>query len=380
MPRKTNFEVNGHTYYRVTATVGHDADGKPIRKQFIGSGQRDAEAKRDEYLASIGKGLSVNFDKAVFGVAFEAWFENVLRPAISLSTYGRYEIEYRMRIKAGDLAGMKLADIRAVNVQTYYNNMLKTSSANTVRAVHKLLVNFFSYCVKADLLAKNPMPAVELPKADKSTITNKAISDADIDMLLQAARNNIDNFVFVFAVFTGLREGEILALAHSDIDSENNIIRVNKSVKYMTISGEYSAVLSDAKTPSSVRHVPILDEIQALLKAHIKNEKEKHLQLGIPFDGSTILFSSTTGTYRDGRNVRKSLIRLCKRIGVEKTTFHSLRHTFCTILAKHGVPLKTASELMGHSNIAITAAIYTHVDMNEKRKAIQTLSAYFNKS
>ena len=69
--------------------------------------------------------------------------------------------------------------------------------------------------------------------------------------------------------------------------------------------------------------------------------------------------------------------RLCKRIGVERTTLHSLRHTFCTILAKQGVPLITAAKLMGHTDIKITARIYTHVDNEEKKKGIKKLSVYF---
>ena len=106
---------------------------------------------------------------------------------------------------------------------------------------------------------------------------------------------------------------------------------------------------------------------------------EKHMQLGLPFSQDNILFSSDTCTYREGANLLKSLKRLCKRIGIEETTFHSLRHTFCTILAKQGVPLKTASVLMGHSNISITAKIYTHVDDTEMKKGIEKLSVYFDR-
>lgn len=150
-------------------------------------------------------------------------------------------------------------------------------------------------------------------------------------------------------------------------------------MKYLTVDGEYCPVLSTPKTGSSIRDVPILGEIQALLKLHIRQEKEKYFELGIPFSEDCILFSSEACTYREGHNVRKSLIRLCKRLGMEETTFHSLRHTFCTILARQGVSLKAASVLMGHSDIAITAKIYTHVDKAELKKEIQKLSVYFEK-
>jgi len=75
--------------------------------------------------------------------------------------------------------------------------------------------------------------------------------------------------------------------------------------------------------------------------------------------------------------VLKQFKRLCKRLDIEQATFHSLRHTFCTLLAKQGVPLKTASVLMGHSDIGVTAKVYTHVDDTEKKKGIEKLAAYF---
>jgi len=379
MAKKTNIEINGSNYFRVTATIGKDNSGKPIRKQFYGDSKKEAEAKRDEFILNLSKGLSINFDKALFGLAFKSWFDNVLRPSISLSSYNRYEMDYRIRIKDSSLSQMKLIDIKSIHIQGFYNDLLKSYTVNTVKLTHKLLNNFFNYCVRADLIIKSPMYAVELPKEEKTTATNKAISDTDIEKLVQAAKDDIENFIFIFAIFTGMRQGEILSLCHSDIDFAENTITVNKSVKFLTVDGVYQPVLSQTKTGYSTRTIPIMNEILAPLKAYIRYEKEKHLGLSIPFGANNTLFTSKACTYREAANIRKILIRLCRKIDIEETTFHSLRHTFCTLLAKNNVPLKTASELMGHSDIGITAKIYTHVDMDEKRKGIQKLSAYLEK-
>jgi len=377
MPAKTNTQINAHAYYRVTATIGHDPDGLPIRKQFYGSSKKEAEAKRDEYMNNIKNGLAVGFDKLTFGAAFDAWFEDVLRPSVSLTSYIRYENDYRLRIRGCALSSMRLIDIRAAHVQSFYNGLLERYSVTTVRNAHKLMTNFFLYCVKADILMKSPLGAVELPRAPRQSDTNAALRDEDVAKLRQAVNDNPDSFIFVFAVFTGLREGEALALTFKDIDWENNVIRVNKTVKYLTVDGRYKPVLSDAKTRDSVRAVPILDAVSGLLRTHIQREKEKYFRLGIRFTPDSLVFSSSTGVYRESSNLRRALSRLCKRYDIPETTFHSLRHTFCTILAKQNVPLKTASELMGHSNIAITAKIYTHVDDDEKRRAIEKLAVYF---
>jgi len=121
--------------------------------------------------------------------------------------------------------------------------------------------------------------------------------------------------------------------------------------------------------------VPILEEIQGLLTAHI------NYILGganvIPIQ-DFLLFPSATGTYRETNNFREAYKRLCDKLDIQKgRTIHSLRHTFCTILARQGVSLLDASRLMGHSNVNITAKIYSHVSENDKKNAVQKLAAYF---
>jgi len=218
--------------------------------------------------------------------------------------------------------------------------------------------------------------AVELPKVSAQTETNTALPDADIEKLVAACKEDIRHFPFVFACFTGLRAGELLALTYKDIDFKNGMIDVNKSVKYLTVDGAYKPIVSETKTAASIRRVPILDEVRGLLQAHISHVRQvnKVFTIGDGF----LLFPSTAGTYREQPNFLKTFKRLCDKLGIEKGhTIHSLRHTFCTILARQGVSLLDASRLMGHSNINTTAEIYSHVSENDKKNAVQKLAAYF---
>ena len=376
MPRKTNFTANGNDYFRVTATVGKNADGSPIRKQFYGSSKKEAESKRDEYLNGIRQGLTVGYDKTTFGVAFKHWLEHVQRPAIRISTYTKYETLHRLHIATGSLVGMCLIDIKAANIQEYYYAMLKTTTAKNVYHVNKLLAVFFKYCLEDNIIIRNPLLAVKLPEIPKSTDTNTALTDADIQKLVAACKEDIKYFPFVFATFTGLRSGELLALTFKDLDFKEGMINVNKTVKYLNVDGEFKPLVSEAKTVASMRRVPILKEIQGLLQAHIQNIRQANKILSIT--GDFLLFPSATGTYREHCNFLQAFKRLCARLGIEEgCTIHSLRHTFCTILARQGVSLLDASRLMGHSNVNITAKIYSHVSDNEKKSAIQKLAAYF---
>ena len=377
MPRKTNFSVNGSDYYRVTATIGKKEDGKPIRKQFYGESKKAAELKRDEYLAGIRQGLSVDYQKNTFGIAFRHWLEHVQRHSIKLSTYTKYESFHRLYIAECGLAGMRLIDIKASNIQAFYNGLLDKTTAKNVHQIHKLLKVFFGYCLKADILIRTPLLAVELPKVPKESETNTALSDSDIEKLVKACKEDMKYFPFVFACFTGLRSGELLALTFKDLDFKEDMISVNKSVGYLNVDGEFKPIVSDAKTAASIRRVPILAEIKPLLLSHISNARQIHRVL--PISGDFLLFPSSAGIYREHSNFLQAFKRLCDRLGIEEgRTIHSLRHTFCTILARQGVSLLDASRLMGHSNVNITAKIYSHVSDADKKNAVQKLAAYFN--
>ena len=377
MPKKTNFTVNGSNYFRVTATIGKHPDGKPIRKQFLGKSKKEAENKRDEFLAGLRQGLSVDYQKNTFGIAFKHWLEHVQRHSIGLSTYDKYSRFHRLYIAESELAGMRLIDIKAANIQGYYNALLDKTTAKNINQINKILKIFFKYCLKADILIKNPLLAVELPKIPMQTgKTNTALSDTDIEKLVAACKEDIRYFPFVFICFTGLRSGEFSALTYKDIDYKNSMINVDKSVRYITHDGEYKPLLSEAKTAASIRRIPILEDIKPLLQAHIEHTKE-NLKF-IPFDGNFLLFPSSTGRYREQNNFLQAYQRLCDKLGIRQgRTIHSLRHTFCTILARQGVSLLDASRLMGHSNVNITAKIYSHVTDDDKKNAMQKLSSYF---
>ncbi|MCL2577448.1 MAG: site-specific integrase [Defluviitaleaceae bacterium] len=379
MPRKTNTNINGRAYYRVTATVGKKEDGSAVRKQFYGENKRDAEAKRDEYMQGIKKGLSVDYDKLTFGTVFEEWLEHVHKPKLAISSAQRYEYDYRLRIKPAPFCRMKLVEIKAIDVQRFYNGLLAADvSVNSVRNAHKLLATFFRYALKSDMIIKNPLIAVELPKERKIQNKKMFLTRDDVSKIVNDAKHNQDSRIFVFLIFSGLRIGEALALRYIDVDAEN--ISVNKSVKHLKIDGVFQPLVSATKTVGSTRKVPLFQELLPLLKAHKVYETEKHRRLGLTFSEKNIIFSSPIGDYLEPSTLRRRWERICNRLNIEKTTIHAMRHSFCSLLAQNGVNLKTASELMGHNDTKTTMRIYTHVQSEDKIMGIATLSNAFNTS
>ncbi|WP_279233035.1 tyrosine-type recombinase/integrase [Fonticella tunisiensis] len=89
------------------------------------------------------------------------------------------------------------------------------------------------------------------------------------------------------------------------------------------------------------------------------------------------VFTTNLGKNIDARNLLRSYERVLKKANIPYRKFHNLRHTYATKLFEAGVPLKTVSELLGHSNISITANIYTHVMPKEKITAAEKLNSLF---
>lgn len=378
MAKKTNTNINGTDYFRVRATIGIK-DGKPIRKAFYGESKKEAEKNRDDYLRGSGSGI-LNYDKIIFGEYYEEWFDIIYKPKLKQSSYNRFESLSRIWIKSAPFYKMPIVAINSLHIQKHLNSI---ESRTTSEMVYFLVNRFFKYCLIERIVTYSPMLSASIPAnnkiSDKSPLTNKEIA-----ILLNAYSKDPSLFVFVFDMFTGLRQGELLALKRNDIDLKSNMIHVNKSlnrVSYQVDGRNKSHIeINTPKNVYSVRDVPIMKELLPMLKDHMLREKEKYFKVkGLKISDDDFLFSSNTCAPLRGDRLTLRWHDVQNSLGIHDINFHYLRHTFCTLLARKKIPIKTASILMGHSNIQTTAKIYTHVDIEDQEAAISSLSSYFKR-
>lgn len=376
MAKKSNVNINGKTYFKTSLVVGKRKDGTKIIKQFYGSSKKEAEEAKEKFRQSIKSGLSVDFDKIVFGDLFEEWFEHIKRPSITDSSYERYEATYRLHLKPSNFYSMKLIAIKSINIQKCINLL---PSANTAERVYLLLSSFFKYCIEEQYLVRSPLISVNVPKHTKE----KKKEFLERDEIKLVCDLPFEHFIFIFAAFTGMRQGEILALTHSDIDLENNTIEISKSVKRVTMIKDEDrrsqTLVKNTKTDSSNRTIPILSDLLPLIKKQITLEKEKHLSLGIKYNPQkALLFSTKNLTHKRGDHVLSDWKKVQGTLFKAPVTFHALRHTFCTMLCDRGVPIPVASELMGHKDMETTSKIYAHFMKESPKEAIQSLGNYYS--
>lgn len=167
----------------------------------------------------------------------------------------------------------------------------------------------------------------------------------------------------ILSLLTGLRIGELCALKWTDIDLKKRIIIVNKTLQRICFKGKESKIsITKPKTQNSDREIPISNALYDFLMS-IKPAKRDNY------------FLTGTEKYTEPRNYRKIYKTLLKKLKINTTSFHALRHTFATRLIENKVDIKTVSELLGHASVNITISIYVHSEFNTKRKAVKTLDS-----
>jgi integrase len=175
-----------------------------------------------------------------------------------------------------------------------------------------------------------------------------------------AARGQSNEALYVVAVHTGLRQGELLGLKWTDVDLTGRRLSVRRSLKVT----DHGLDFGPPKNKASRRSVPLSETAVAALKSHRARQNEERLRLGDLWQDHDLVFPNRLGKPLDHNNLYyREYKTLLQRAGLENHgfTFHSLRHTFASVLCSRDVNLKKIQTLMGHSSITQTMDTYSHL-------------------
>jgi integrase len=358
-PRKNN--AGRITSYR-GAYVG--LDGK---RRYV-SGKTKEEARRNLRRArgDAERGLVFDADNLQVGEYVDRWLSDSVRDTVKATTFERYEQIARLHLKPS-LGRVKLKGLTPAHVRGLYREKLEAgSSARTVRYMHTTLHKALKQAVMDGLIPRNATEAVTPPQSSREEMC--PLTPEQAKLLLQVAHEAGDRLaaLYVLAIHTGLRQGELLGLKWDDVDLEDGSLQVRRTLA-ITRNGP---VLTSPKTTGSRRSVKLTSKAIEALKRHLERQLGEIDRIGSLWSENGLIFASEKGEPINRHNLtRRSFKPLLKRAGLPQIRFHDLRHTCATLLLTRNVNVKIVSEMLGHSTIAITLDTYSHVLPNMRDQA-----------
>lgn len=372
MSRKYNCTVHGKPMYRVRAKIGNDLNGKAIFKSFYGDGKVEAEQKRNRYLEARLHSPSAMSNDSLGKLADFYTYNILTNTNLAKTTIALYESQYRLRLKDSKISILPIAELSSFDLQSYLNRQNISNSA--MSALSKYLKHLFSW-LSDQGYCNNIMDKVIVPSKEQKTDDISVFTQDEIDRIVNT--ENRLNLAFRLALSTGLRLGELLALKYSDIS--NGIVHVTKQLTELyEIDGtgyrERKKIIRKPKSKNSTRIVPLPDRVAEHIEPHLEAHKKEQADNGY---STEYMFTTSSGGFIDRTNFHRAWQRHLKKAGVDYKKFHTCRSTYCTLLCKNGVNIETASKLMGHSSVAVTAQFYRMIDDDELTSAACKINDVF---
>ncbi|MCI7130962.1 MAG: site-specific integrase [Lachnospiraceae bacterium] len=312
---------------------------------------------------------------------YEEWMKTYKRPVLKYKTMKSYESRWNAHI-AGKLGGLQISEVDKMTMQKYFSSLADTVSPLVYTSVSGMLHEMFGVAVENDLISKNPVILKPVDWKRYRANPKVPLTKEEVNIFLSYVHDNPYYSplypLFVVAFGTGMRVGEYCALQCDDIDFDSNLIRVNKTLIYPADYAPCRVDITDPKTASSVRFVPMLPEVRKAIEQQIKVLNICQRKVKIPINGfDDFLFLGNRGLPMNGAQVNRMIglivedynrneeykARKEQREPILLKNFspHIMRHTFASRCAESGMEPKVVQEILGHTSVQTTLNVYTHL-------------------
>jgi len=373
---KGHIRKRGKSSWAVVLYLGRDATGKERHKWHSVRGtRRDAQRELARLLHETNTGSYVEPARMSVSEFLDRWLADYAKPKVSPKTYERYQemIDGHIRPTLGSYLLPKLGPL---HVQTFYSWALAKGrkdgkgglSAQSVVHFHRLLHKAFAQALKWQLLARNPIQAVEPPRAERQEM--RALDEDETASLLNLLAESRLYMPTMLAVTTGLRRGEILGLHWSNVDLATGTIAVVQSLEQTKEGLRFKS----PKTHRSRRSIALPAITVEALRSHRATQAEERLALGPIYDDRDLVCPRQGGAPWAPDAFSTAFAARVRRSALGRFRFHDLRHSHATHLLRAGVHPKIVSERLGHSTVGITLDTYSHVLPGIQEEAAQRLN------
>ncbi|HXG85772.1 MAG TPA: tyrosine-type recombinase/integrase [Pyrinomonadaceae bacterium] len=313
---------------------------------------------------------------------FFAFYLEIVKNRISARTLLKRESKIRLYL-APALGALPLKEVKPIHLQKLYSEMsAKGLNASTVIDTHRIASNIFKEAENLEMIPSNPARKATPPKKTDS-LKIKAMNQWQAKSFLVECQTNLHGIIFEFALETGLRPGEYLALRWSDIDFDKKTANVSRAVVYDQKGGGY--YFKPTKTKRGRRTIPLSKRIVEKLLLHKEkqtayirqveervrrrykpsreNRREYNKQILENHKKLNLVFSSRDFTPLKDINLGRRYFKpIAEKLRLdENLSLYSLRHTSISLLLLAGANIKVISERAGHNSVAFTMDTYAHV-------------------
>lgn len=346
-------------------------EGRLVRKKFRGETKNEVLQKVREAQHDIAMGKPVLNHKRTLADWLDRWCEHIVKPTNRPMTYTAYRVLIDKHIKPA-IGGKVLAKLTADDVRRFLvaksqetfvrktarqdQPKTKLLSPRTVKHMRDCLRAALNCAIKDGLLSVNVAAHVSPPRVE--AFEAEVWSAPEAERFMAAAAGHRLEALFWLAIATGLRKGELLGLKWDAIDLDNMTLAVRLNVQ--RVSG--AVLIGPPKTAKSRRVIRLPEVLRPILEEHRRKQELERAFAGDKWEEHGWLFPwAGNGRVYDPRSVNRVFDSLIRTAKVKRIRVHDLRHSAATLLLSNRVPVRTVSDILGHSTATVTMQVYAHV-------------------
>lgn len=364
---KRNYNGEGSVFFnsRLNRWVGQYTDPfTKKRKAVYAKDEKTLKKKLRDAIRDAEDGKCVEKSKDTIPMIAEKIIERKHEANITgSSTYLRAQGTLNI-IKKSALAEIPIQNVTKDNLQDFFIS-IKDYSNSYISKIFQMVQLACDEAIKDEKIVKNPMVHVIRPKSNKQTKKVEALTLEQHQQFLRSLDEEAYRDIFLIAINTGMRCGEILALQPDDIDLKKKTIQVRKT---LTRNDYDSFILKEGtKTYAGTREIPFDDDLKSVLKNSLAKQETNEFGLIFSQSGKVIRPTSLNTVFK----------RICKDLGFKGSyNFHMIRHTFATRCIESGMPAHVLQKLLGHTNVSITIDTYTSIFDKYKKEEFDKFLEY----
>ena len=349
--------------YRTKVTVGHDSTGKAVVKWVSGRTKKELEAAKAEAVQYYVAGVTAKQRSVLFEAYAIEWYEVHKKPHLSYSSRASYATIFNKYLLPA-LANRQMRSISANELQAVLNANAGACMA-TVGYIYSILRNVFRMAYAQGIIDRDPSVALKKPHAVKTS--RRALTEAETAAALRVAQDHPQGLIIYLLYYTGMRLGEACGLMWTDVDFRERVIHVRRDVDFKAGS------IGTVKTEYSVRDIPIVDDLYAVLT--------RARGIGYVFPAPDGDHWRNTQLNRLWKDIARAMCDADPTIenkdGVSVLTAHYFRHNFASILYNAGVDVLAAQKILGHAKASTTLDIYSHISEKQTKVNADKIAGAF---